>query len=431
MQQDYTRYQIVLPVLMGLESVLGDELKALGYPEEKIIKENALVRLDCDGDAEKAKKALARCNVFLRTAERVEVEVARFKARDFDELFYAVQAEPWEAWIEKRAAFAISGYSRKSKLYAPSAIQSTIKKAIVLRLQKAWHLPENHRLEEDRSFSDLRIHYSIMNDEVSLRFDTSGTGLHKRGYRRAHNAAPIKETLAAGIIYLSRWEAFSGDLLYDPVCGSGTFLTEAALMAASAAPGMRRGFRAERWAFAGEEIFRRAREEARDLADFSTPEEIFIAGSDKDGRALRLAEENAERAGVRAFVHLEKADLFALDEAELRRRFEAERILFTANPPYGERMADAREAADINRGLARLAFSQRAAYTKKGCRLSVITAADFEADTGRRADKRRKLYNGMIKCTLYLYFREIRGNHKRNKTKETKSKAKKPDKLNS
>lgn len=401
-------YKIIIPVLMGLESVTGDELEALGFSRESITKENGLVILEPGQEREAIAEAAARCNMFLRTAERVEVEVASFKAENFDELFDAVQTLPWEDWIEPRAAFTVKGYSRQSKLFAPSAMQSTIKKAIVLRLLKARHMPEGALIEEDRDFCDLRIQYSVMNDQVSLRFDTSGEGLHKRGYRKAHNAAPIKETLAAGILYLSRWEPFSGELLYDPVCGSGTFLIEGALMAANIAPGVGRDFRGESWKFIGKEAFARAREEALDLEDRTPPDQVFIAGSDVNGRTLALAKENAGRAGVRPFIRWAEMDLFTLNEAKLRKYFGMDKILFVANPPYGERMSDPEEARRINRALAGLALEEKQNYTKENCRLSVMTSADFEADTGRRADKRRKLYNGMIKCTLYHYFREIR-----------------------
>lgn len=401
-------YTIILPVLMGLESVTADELLELGFAAEAIVKENGLVRLAVGCDRKEISEAVARCNVHLRTAERVELEVANFRAEDFDELFEQVQLLPWEAWIEPRAAFTVKGYSRQSKLFAPSALQSTVKKAIVLRLQKAWHLPKEQHLEEDRDFLDLRIQYAIMNDRVSLRFDTTGTGLHKRGYRRAHNEAPIKETLAAGILRLIRWEPFSGELLFDPVCGSGTFLIEAARLAANMAPGLDRHFSGEQWKFLDSRAFAEAKEAARAAVDLSPPDEIFIAGSDLNPHTLSLAKENAGRAGVRPFIRWAEMDLFKLDEMKLRRYFGAQRIHFIANPPYGERMADSQEVRKINQALAALALSDEAKYTKENCRLSVITAADFEADCGRRADKRRKLYNGMIRCTLYQYFRQIR-----------------------
>lgn len=400
-------YKIAIPVLMGLESVLADELAELGYAEEDIQKDNALVMLHVGNDIGELSRAAARCNIFLRTAERVEIEVSSFKAEDFDELFEKCQQLPWEEWIEPKAAIVVKGYSRNSKLFAPSALQSTIKKAIVLRLQRAWH-KEGRELPEDRNFKEHRIQYAVMKNTVSLRFDTSGTGLHKRGYRRAHNAAPLKETLAAGIIRLSRWEPFSGELLYDPLCGSGTFLIEAACMAGGIAPGLNRTFRGEEWAFLDPRAFAEAREEAEAAIDLTSPDDIFIAGSDIDARTLELAKENASRAGVRSFIRWANLDLFSLDEAALRRYFKAQKILFVANPPYGERMADEEEVKKINRQLAALALSDEAKYTKENCRLSVITSADFEEDCGRRADKRRKLYNGMIRCTLYQYFREIR-----------------------
>ncbi len=403
-------HRIVIPVLMGLESVVSDELLSLGYQEEAIRKENGLVILIPDQEIQAIRQAVARCNLFLRCAERVELEIASFQAETFDELFEQVQTIPWADYVEKGAAIQVKGYSRDSKLFAPSALQSTIKKGIVLALQRAWHIPEDHKIPEDRDFQDMRLNYAIMKNQVFLRMDTSGEGLHKRGYRRAHNAAPIRETLAAGIIKLSRWEPFSGEVLYDPCCGSGTFPAEAALLAANVAPGSRRSFRGETWPFLGREPFQLAREEALDLEDLQAPSEIFIAGSDIDGRTLDLARENAARAGVAQFIELRHDDLYALSANYVKQRYLASRVLFVANPPYGERMQGESEhdIRDLNQAIGRLAFDPDSKYTRPGVRLSVITSADFEEDTGRKADKRRKLYNGMIKSTMYHYFREKR-----------------------
>ncbi len=403
-------FRITLPTLMGLESVVADELIQLGIPAATIRKDNGLVSFTPEQDLASIARDIARCNVFLRTAERVELELASFPAATFDELFERVQALPWSDWIERGAAFTIKGYSRDSKLFAPSACQSTIKKAIVLNLQRAWNLPENQFLEEDRDFQDLRIQYSIMKDIVHLRMDTSGDGLHKRGYRKAHNVAPIRETLAAGIIHLSRWEPFSGEMLYDPCCGSGTFPIEAALMAANIAPGVNRNFRGESWSYLGKKAFAEARTEALDLEDRQAPADIFIAGADIDGRALDLAKENAARAGINEFLDFRRDDLFALTANYVKQRYVTSDVLFIANPPYGERMEGETDTAiqELNQAIGRIAFDPDSNYTRPGCRLSVITPLDFEQDTGQKADKRRKLYNGMIKCTMYHYFRQRR-----------------------
>ncbi len=406
-------YRIVIPVLMGLESVVADEVVALGYEANKVTKENGLVTLMPEQEIEAIRQTVARLNLFLRSGERVELEIASFRAETFDELFEQTKALRWADWVEEGAAIQVKGYSRDSKLFAPSALQSTIKKALVLSLQKSWHRREDFRLQEDRDFQDLRLNYAIMKDQVYLRMDTSGEGLHKRGYRRAHNAAPIRETLAAGIIRLSRWEPFSGEVFYDPCCGSGTFPAEAALLAANVAPGIARDFRGETWPFIGKEPFLRAREEARDLEDRQAPSEIFIAGSDIDGRTLDLARENVARAGISSFVELRRDDLFALSANYVKQRYLASRVLFVANPPYGERMQGEtpKEVQEINQAIGRLAFDPDSNFTRPGVRLSVITSVDFEEDTGRKADKRRKLYNGMIKSTMYHYFREKRISH--------------------
>ncbi|MDD7401050.1 MAG: class I SAM-dependent RNA methyltransferase [Eubacteriales bacterium] len=399
-------YKIFIPVLMGLESCVSDELEALGFAPDRIHKEDARVLVDLDQDRASVSRAVALCNIHLRTAERVELEVCRFKARDFDSLFDQAQDLAWEDYIEPRAAITVKGYSRKSQLFAPSAIQSTLKKAIVLRLQKARRLKPGSQLPEDRNFRDRRVNYSIMRDEVSLRIDTSGAGLHKRAYRLAHTAAPIKETLAAGLIMLSRFAPFSGEMLYDPTAGSGTFVIEAALMAANIAPGARRTFSGEAWAFLDSSAFAEAKEEALAQEDRESMSEIFLVGSDLDPQAVKIARENAKRAGVAQLVDFQRKDLFALDADQLKADFGQDRILFISNPPYGERLADSAMAQKLHQGLGQLAFYPGSNFTRPGCRLTVITPGDFETDTGHKADKRRKLYNGMIPCTMYHYFRE-------------------------
>lgn len=398
--------KIVIPVLMGLESCVGDELLALGFAPDRIHKEDARVLLDLDQDLAYVSRAVALCNVQLRTAERVELEVCRFQAKDFDSLFDQAQDLAWEDYIEPRAAITVKGYSRKSQLFAPSAIQSTLKKAIILRLQKARGLKPGSQLPEDRNFRDRRVNYSIMRDEVSIRIDTSGAGLHKRAYRLAHTAAPIKETLAAGLIMLSRFAPFSGEMLYDPTAGSGTFVIEAALMAANIAPGARRTFSGEAWAFLDSSAFAEAKESAMAQEDPDPFGEIFLAGSDLDPQAVKIARENAKRAGVAQLVNFQQKDLFDLRADQLKADFGQDRVLCISNPPYGERLADAEAAQKIHQGLGRLAFYPGSNFTRPGCRLTVITPGDFETDTGHKADKRRKLYNGMIPCTMYHYFRE-------------------------
>lgn len=397
--------KLIMPVLMGLESVLGDELENLGYSSDLIQKNNASVSLNLSGNFEQTLEAIARCNIHLRTAERVELEIASIKISDFDSLFEAVQEVSWEDWIPENAAFIITGFNRKSQLYANSAIQSTIKKAIVLRLQKARGLREGSTIIEDPDFLSLEIHYAILDDILSLRIDTTGVGLHKRAYRLAHNSAPIKETLAAGIIYLSRFTPFSGELLYDPCCGSGTFAIESAMMAANIAPGSKRSFSAENWKMFDMTIFDRVREEAKADENLEAIQETFIAGSDVNSQTIKIAKENASRAGVQGIIHFSTKDLNELHYEDLLKQYDQDKVLFMANPPYGERMASEEEVLSINQSLGKLAFYPNSTFTNPNCRLSVITTADFELQTQHKADKRRKLYNGMMKCTLYQYFR--------------------------
>lgn len=402
----HTEYKIFIPVLMGLEACVGEELVQLGFAPDRIHKEDARVLVDLDQNLSAISRAVALCNVHLRTAERVELELARFKARDFDSLFDQAQTLPWEDYIEPGAAITVKGYSRKSQLFAPSALQSTLKKAIVLRLQRAWGRKPGSQLKEDRHFRDRRINYSIMQDEVSLRIDTSGQGLHKRAYRLAHTAAPIKETLAAGLIMLSRFSPWAGELLYDPTAGSGTLVIEAALLAAHIAPGARRPFSGEKWKFLEASAFSKVKAEALAQEDREGGQEIFLAGSDLDPQAVKIARENAKRAAVDHLVDFRRQDLFQLQADQVKEHYGQDRVLFISNPPYGERLADTEEAQRIHQGLANLAFYPDSNFTRPGCRLTLISPGDFETDTGHRADKRRKLYNGMIPCTMYHYFRE-------------------------
>ncbi len=399
-------YKITLPVLMGLESVLGKELENLGFSPEAIHKDNALVTVDVAQDRASLSQAVALCNIGLRTAERVQLQIESFGAESFDELFDQVRQMDWSRWIPKKAAFVVKGYNRKSKLYANSAIQSTIKKAIVLSLQRAWGLNEDSSLEEDSSYLQLQISYAILNDRVHLAIDTTGTGLHKRSYRLQAGLAPIKETLAYGILDLSRYNPFSGELLYDPCCGSGTFLIEAAMEMANILPGTKRSFSGENWPFLDKTAFDEVRAKALAEEDPDSIGEVLLAGSDINARNIKVARENARRAGVEKLIDFSMRDLFELDSQRIQKTYQAEKILFVANPPYGERMAEPEDVRRINQALGRLAFYPDGRFTKPGTRLSVITMADFEEDTGRKADKRRKLYNGMLKTTLYQYFRE-------------------------
>lgn len=403
-------YKINLPVLFGLESVVRDELFDLGFVKENVELGNGNVQISLKQDRDSIAKAVALCNVHLRCAERVELVVAEFQANDFDQLFDNVKALEWDIWIPENAAFTVDrSNTHKSNLFAPAAIQSTIKKAIVLSLIESRNLNENSRLKEDRNFLDLHIAYEIIDNNVRLSFNTSGAGLHKRGYRLDRNQAPISETLAAGIIKLSQYSPENNEVVYDVCCGSGTFPIEAAMIAYKIAPGARRDFTAEKWPFIGDKIFTEVKNTAikkeipRGEID---PENIRFAGSDIDGKSISMAKANARRAGVREVIDFRVLDLHDLRIDKLNKYFKNDKFLFLANPPYGERMADEAEVIKINQGIANLVFYPKTNFTNPGVRLSIITASDFEKDTGHKADKRRKLYNGMIRSTMYHYFRQ-------------------------
>ena len=393
------------PVLIGLESIVSDELEALGYATTAITKSNASVSLELEDNIEDLSVAIAKTNIYLRTAERVELELLEFQAKDFDELFARVQEFAWENWIPKDAAFNINGFNRKSNLYADSSIQSTIKKAIVVRLQSAWGLNEESKLTEDSDILELNLRYSLLNNKMNISLDTTGVGLHKRGYRLESNEAPIKETLAAGILDISMYSATSGELLYDPCCGSGTFLIEAAMKAANIQPGSYRSFDYEKWEFLDQEITGKVRQEAIANETAESFDQVLFAGSDIDEESIRISKENAQRAGVANLIDFSVQNLESLNVDELLRKYEQEKILFVANPPYGDRMSDERKVRKLNGALGKLAFYPKSKFTKPNVRLSVITSADFERHTSHRADKRRKLYNGMKKTDLYHYFR--------------------------
>lgn len=322
-----------------------------------------------------------------RFSERIQVLVGTFPARTFDQLFEAVRALPWERWIGKDDAFPVKGRSLSSQLHSLPDCQKIIKKAIVERLRSRYHL--NWFAE---SGSLYQVQFLIMKDQVSVMLDTSGVGLHKRGYRRNAAEAPIKETLAAALAALSRVRTDAS--LYDPCCGSGTLLIESALYAMHIAPGLQRSFSAQHWAQVPEELWQQERDRARDLV---LRDASFMAyGSDVDAAAATLAMDNARKAGVIAHVRTHVADL--ADFAP-----ESEHGCVICNPPYGERLLDLKQAEALYSTMGRV-FPPR-----HGWNYTIITADEtFEQCFGRRADKRRKLYNGMIKCQAYMYFRAPR-----------------------
>lgn len=375
-QSNDTTIRCVVPCLLGLEGLIAQELRDMGAQE--VAAENGRVLFS--GDA----NLLARANICCRFAERIQILVGAFPAKTFDELFEGTRALPWEAWIGREDAFPVKGYSINSALFSVSDCQSIIKKAVVERLKGAYHIPW---FEETGPIH--QIQFSIMKDEVSLLLDTSGAGLHKRGYRLQANFAPLKETLAASLCSLAHLRDYH--TLYDPMCGSGTILIEGAMMAQNIAPGVNRNFSAERWDVLPQSAWAQERERARDLVKRDVHFQAY--GSDIDADALELARANAERAGVLQDIAWKEADLKNFSPV-------TEKGTLICNPPYGERMLDLQQANELYRMMGEK-FDR-----KRGWSYYIISPSEqFESLFGRRADKRRKLYNGMIKCQLYMYFK--------------------------
>ena len=364
-----------VPCLLGLEAPIGDELRKLGLAD--ISAENGRVYFDGD------ERAVASANICLRIGERVLIEVGRFSADTFDRLFESVKALPWENYLPKDAAFPVKGYCLNSTLMSVPDCQKIIKKAIVERLKQKYHVSW---FEESGPVH--QIQFSVMKDNVSVGIDTSGDGLHKRGYRPAHNAAPLKETMAAAMVTFSRYRGRED--FCDPFCGSGTIPIEAAMIARNIAPGLHRTFSAEHWQEADRRIWQEVREEARSR-EFHGDYRIFA--SDIDPAAIRIARENAERAGVADIVQFDVADAM-----EFSRK--TENGIIVTNPPYGERIMEKQEAEALYRG-----FGKAWAATENWKLYLLSSHTEFERTFGRQADKKRKLYNGMIKCDLFMYFK--------------------------
>lgn len=361
----------------GLEAVVVRELEALGYPARS----TQTGRIDFRGD----EAAIARCNLRLRCADRVFVRLASFDAADFDALFDAVYEQPWEDWIGPGDAFPVSGRSVRSTLSSVPAVQRTVKKAIVERLLRAHGVRE---LPESGPVVPVEI--ALLKDTATLLLDSSGAGLHKRGYRDLVGAAPLRETLAAGLVDLSFWKP--GKALIDPFCGTGTIAIEAALAGRNIAPGLSRRFAAEDWSLLDEQVWDRAHEEARDLErpDLGGPGERILA-TDIDEEALSLARRHAHRAGVAEDIHFQRLPFSALSSAR-------EYGCVVTNPPYGVRLDHDAEVLALYESM-REVFARLETWS-----FFVLTSwRDFERILGRSAERRRKLYNAQIECTYYQF----------------------------
>ncbi len=370
------RFELIAPCHFGMEAVLKREITDLGYD----VTEVSDGRVTFFGDEE----ALCRANIFLRTAERILIKIGCFHAETFEELFQGTKALPWEEYIPANGKFWVAkAASVKSKVFSPSDIQSVMKKAMVERLKDIYHV--NWFAEDGESFP---VRVFLMKDEVTVGLDTTGDSLHKRGYRKLTAKAPIAENLAAALIMLTPWNG--SRILVDPFCGSGTFPIEAAMMAANMAPGMNRSFTAENWKhIVGKKIWYDTLDEARELVDFNI--ETDIQGYDIDENMVDIARQNARLAGVDKLIHFQRRGVEQLSHPK-------KYGFIITNPPYGERLQDKNEMPVLYRTIG-----ERFA-TLDSWSMYLITAYEqAERDIGRKADKNRKIYNGMMKTYYYQF----------------------------
>ena len=369
-------YELFAPCHFGLESVLKREIMNLGYEITEVVDG----RVSFKGDA----LAIARCNVFLRTTERVMLKVGSFKAVTFDELFEKIKVLPWENFIPKDGKFWVKKASSiKSKLFSPSDIQSIVKKAIVDRLSGKYNIL---RFPEDGSEYPIRI--TILKDEVTVGLDTSGESLHKRGYRKLTVKAPITETLAAALISLTPWK--KDRILIDPFCGSGTIPIEAAMIGLGIAPGMRRDFQAMSWDnILPKTLFTQAKREAENLIDRNT--KLSIQGYDLDSSALDAARGNLALAGLEGNIHFQQRDMRDISSAK-------KYGFIITNPHYGERLEEKAAMPQLYKEMGE-AFARLDEWS-----YYIITGfEDAPKYFGRKPDKNRKIYNGMMKTYFYSY----------------------------
>lgn len=364
----------LIPCLLGLEKLVGDEVKKLGLRDVRVENGRILCR-GTDADA-------ARLNLHLRCGARVLLVLGEFPAVSFEELFQGTRAIAWEDYLPRDAAFPVKGYSISSQLHSVPACQSIIKKAMVERLKSRY------RMEQfPETGTKYQVRFSIFKDRAAICLDTSGEGLYKRGYRAVGVEAPLRETLAAAMVLLSRYRG--KDPFCDPFCGSGTIPIEAALIAKNRAPGLDRSFDAQKWAFLPSRIWMDAADEAMDQ-EFHGSYDIW--GGDIDPRAIDIARDNARKAGVEDTVRFEVADMRSF-------RRDSEFGQLVTNPPYGERLMEKQEAEVLYRDLGRMWKNLPPRWRT----LVLSSHTEFERCFGLSADKKRKLYNGMIKCDLFIY----------------------------
>lgn len=367
--------ELIATSAFGLEAIVAREVKNLGYDDISV--ENGRVTVKADLEA------IPRLNIWLRCADRVLVKMGEFSARTFEELFQNTKAFPWDEWIPRDAHFPVEGKTIKSQLFSVSDCQAIVKKAIVEKMKDRYQLkwfPETG--------ARYTIEVALLKDIATLTLDTSGAGLHKRGYRKLSAPAPLKETLAAALIHLSYWN--DERLLIDPFCGSGTIPIEAALIGLNLAPGINREFAAEAWPVIPKKFWQQARNEARDM--INRKKKLFVRGTDIDKEVLSLARYHAREAGVAEHIHFQQMPVSALSSRD-------KYGCIICNPPYGERLETKAEAEVLYKEMSS-AFSCLDTWS-----IYVLTASQrFESLFGRKADRKRKLYNGRIQCYYYQFY---------------------------
>ena len=398
--------KIIITTLFGLESPTKGDLLDRGYDKDKITVSDGVVTLEGDY------YDVARANMWAKHAERIFIEVGEFDCgmsddpdTNFNAFFEGCRAIKWVNFIPANWAFIVNGFSRKSKLYGIPALQKLAKKAIAESLAVSRGLSADTKISENEEIGSVKIQFGIVNDTCRFMIDTSGAGLHKRGYRPLTHEAPIRETLASGMLTYAKYQPYGNEALVDPFCGSGTIVIEAARTACGIAPGRDRHFAYEDLPYIGKSPYMRALEEARDNEDTEPMDDCYFFGSDIDPKAIESAKRNAEAAGVGQLTRFRICDANKMTPEYMGKLTNLPRQLVITNPPYGGRLMTPEDAARLYKLIDRN-YLTKDGFCKKGLRLSVITPENaFEDATGHKADKRVKLYNGAIICTLSNYYK--------------------------
>ena len=368
-------FKLIATCAAGIESIVGNELKHLGY---KVNVENGRVRFD--GDV----ADIAKTNLWLRTADRIKIVVGEFTAKTFEELFQGVESLNWEDFLPLDAEFPVAGKSQKSTLHNVPSVQAITKKAIVTKMSTVYH--RRTKLPETGALYPIEV--AINKDKVLITLDTTGSSLFKRGYRVNKGGAPLKENMAAALVLLARW--YPEMPFVDPVCGSGTIPIEAALIGCNIAPGLKRNFAFENWDWVDKDIVKQAREQAQ--AAIKKDVDLDISGYDIDGSIIEIAKENAVQAGVQDIVNFKKMAV---------KDFKTDKIngVIVANPPYGERLSDKEHVHQLYQQMGKL-YQPLTSWSKY-----ILTSdLQFEQFYGTKATKRRKLYNGSLRTDFFQYW---------------------------